>query len=152
MTKPPPPPALLHIWNQIAERVWREIPNYSRGQFSSVQFNCSVMCNSLRSHGLQHTRPTCPSPTPGACSNSCPLSWWCHLTISSSVVPFSSCLQSFPASGYFPMSQFFISGAQLLWLHRSFSFIVSPSNEYSEWISFRIDRLVSLQSKRLSRV
>ena len=76
-------------------------------QFSSVQFSLSVVSDSLRPHGLQHTRLPCPSPTPGACSNSCPLSRWCHPTISSSVVPFSSCPQSFPASGSFPMSQFF---------------------------------------------
>ena len=69
------------------------------------QFRCSVVSNSLRPHGLQHTRPPCPSPTPGACSNSCPLSWGCHPIISSSVMPFSSCLQSFPASGAFPVSQ-----------------------------------------------
>ena len=67
----------------------------------SVQFSYSVMSDSLQPHGLQHTRPPCPSPTPRACSNSCPSSWWCHPTISSSVVPFSSCLQSFPASGPF---------------------------------------------------
>ena len=80
--------------------------------FSSVQFSCSVMFDSLWPHGLQHTRLPCYSPTPGACSNSCPYSWWCHPTISSSVIPFSSCLQSFPASGSFPMSQFFTSGSQ----------------------------------------
>ena len=78
----------------------------------SVQFSHSVMSNSLRSHGLQHTRLPCPSPTPGACSNSNPLSWWCHPTISSSVIPFSSRLQSFPTSGSFPMIQFFLSGGQ----------------------------------------
>jgi len=70
------------------------------------------MSDSLRSHGLQHTRPPCPSPTPRCCSNSGPSSQWCHPTISSSVVPFSSCLQSFPASGSFPMCQFFASGGQ----------------------------------------
>ena len=70
------------------------------------------MCDSLQPHGLQHARPPCPSPTPGACSNSCPSSWWCNLTISSSVIPFSSWLQSIPASGSFPMSQFFASGGQ----------------------------------------
>ena len=75
----------------------------------SVQFSCSVTSNSLWPHGLQHTRPPCLSPTPGVYSNSCPLSWWCHPTISSSVVPFSCCLQSFPASASFPMSQFFAS-------------------------------------------
>ena len=73
----------------------------------SVQFSCSVVSDSLQPHGLQHASLPCPSPTPETCSNSCPLSWWCHPTISSSVVRFSSCLQSFPASGSFPMSQFF---------------------------------------------
>ena len=76
----------------------------------SVQFSCSVMSNSLRPYGLQHARPPCPSPTPGAYSNSHPLSLWCHPTISSSVIPFSSCLQSFPASGSFPMSRLFTLG------------------------------------------
>ena len=76
----------------------------------SVQFSHSVMSNSLWSYGLQHARLPCPSPTPGACSNSYPLSWWCHQTISSSVIPFS-CLQSFPALGSFPMSQLFTSGS-----------------------------------------
>ena len=73
----------------------------------SVQFSCSVVSDSLQPHGLQPARPPSPSPTPGAYSNSCPLSQWCHPTISSSIIPFSSCLQSFPASGSFPMSQFF---------------------------------------------
>ena len=77
---------------------------------SSVQFSHSVVSNSLWPHGLQHARPPCPSPTPGPCSNSCPLSRWCHPTISTSVVPFSSHLQSFPASGSFQMSQLFASG------------------------------------------
>ena len=76
----------------------------------SVQFSHSVMSNSLWSYGLQHARLPCPSPIPGACSNSYPLSWWCHQTISSSVIPFS-CLQSFPALGSFPMSQLFTSGS-----------------------------------------
>ena len=75
-----------------------------------LQFSHSVMSNSLQPHGLKHARPPCPSPTSRVYSNSCPLSQWCHPTISSSVVPFSSCLQSFPASGSFPMSQFFASG------------------------------------------
>ena len=77
---------------------------------TSVQFSHSVMSNSLQPYGLQHVRLPCPSPTPGVYSNSCPSSWWCHPTIISSVIPFSSCLQSFPASGSFPMSQFFASG------------------------------------------
>ena len=75
----------------------------------SVQFSCSVVSDSLQPHGLQHDRLPCPSPTPGACSNSCPFSWWCHPTISFSVICFSSCLESFPTSGSFPMSQFFAS-------------------------------------------
>ena len=78
----------------------------------SVQFACSALSESLRPHGLQNARLPCPSPTPRACSNSWPLSRWCHPTISSSAIPFSSCLQSFPASGSFPMSQFFTSGSQ----------------------------------------
>ena len=78
----------------------------------SVQFSCSAMSDSLRPHGLQHTMPPCPLPTPRVYSNSCPLSWWCHPTISSSVIPFSSCPQSFPASGSFQMSQLFVSGGQ----------------------------------------
>ena len=80
----------------------------------SVQFSCSVMSDSLWPHGLQHARLPCPSPTPGACSNSCSLSRWCHPTISSSVVPFSSCPQSFLATGSFPVSQFFTSGDQII--------------------------------------
>ena len=80
--------------------------------FQFSPFSCSVMSDSLRPHGLQHTRLRCPSPTPGACSNSCPLSQLCHPTISSSVLPFSSSLQSFPATGSFPMSWFFASGGQ----------------------------------------
>ena len=106
--------------------------------FSSVQFSRSMVSDSLQPHGLQQTRLPCPSPTPRAYSNSCPLSWWCHLTISSSVVPFSSRLQSFPASGSFQMSQFFTSGGPKYW---SFSFSISPSSEYLALISFRMDWL-----------
>ena len=83
-------------------------------QFSSVQFSRSVVSDSLRSHELQHTRPPCPSPTPGVHPNSCPLSQWCHSAISSSVVPFFSCPQSLPASGSFPMSQFLASMLKLI--------------------------------------
>ena len=79
---------------------------------ASVQFSHSVMSDSLQPHGLQHNRPPCPSPTPGVYPGSCPLSRWCHPTISSSGVPFSSCLQSFPTTGSFPVSQFFTSGGQ----------------------------------------
>ena len=101
-----------------------------------VQFNHSVMFDSLQSHRLQHARPPCPSPTPGAYSNSCASSWWCHPNISSSVTLFSSCLQSFPASESFPVSQF-SSGGQSI----GFSFNISPSNEHSGLISFRMDWL-----------
>ena len=82
-----------------------------------VQFSCSAVSDSLQPHGLQHARPPCPSPTPRACSNSCPSSWWCHPSISSSVIPFSSCLQSFPASGSFPMSQSSHQVAKILKFH-----------------------------------
>ena len=92
----------------------------------SVHFSRLVMSNSLWPHGLQHARLPCPSPTPGACSSSCPLSWWCHPTISSFVIPFSSHLQSFPASGSFPMSQFFASGNQSIGASASTS--VLPMN------------------------
>ena len=103
----------------------------------SVQFSHSVMSYSLWPHELQPARLPFPSPIPGACSNSRPLSRWCHPTISSPVIPFSSCLQSFPVSGSFPMSQFFVSCDQ----STGFSFSISPSSEYSGLISFRIDRL-----------
>ena len=107
------------------------------GSFSSVQFSHSVVSKSLRPHGLLHTRLPCPSPTSRACSGSCPSSRWCLPTTSSSVMPFSSCLQSFTAAGSFPMSQFFIRWSK----YWSFSFSISPSNEYSGLISFRIDWL-----------
>ena len=97
-------------------------PNFCQ----SVQFSHWVLSNSLWPHGLQHTRPPCPSPTSGVYPNSCPLSQWCHPTISSSVVPFSSCLQSFPASGFFPMGQFFTSGGQSIGISASAS--VLPMN------------------------
>ena len=96
--------------------------HYASVQFSSVAQSCPT----LRPHGLQHATPPCPSPTPRACSNSCPLSWRCHPTISSSVIPFSSCLQSFPASGSFPVSQFFALGGQSIGVSASTS--VLPMN------------------------
>ena len=104
--------------------------------FCHPQFSRSVMSNTLRFHGLQHARIPCPSPAPRTCSNSCPSSQWCHPAISSSVIPFCSCPQSLPASGSFLMSQLFASGGQNI---KSFSFSISPSNEYSGLISFRID-------------
>ena len=103
----------------LEEKLWQI-------QFSSAQFSCSVVSDSLQPHGLQQFRLPCPSPIPGIDSNSCPLSWWCHPTISSSVIPFSSCLQSFPASGSFLMSQFFASHGQILefqFQHQSFQWI-----------------------------
>ena len=109
----------------------------SHPYISSVQFSCSVMSDSLQPCRLQHTRLPCPSPAPGVFPNSCPLSQWCHPTISSFVVPLSSHLQSFPGSGSFPMSQFFTSGG---W-NWSFSFSISPSDKYSGLISFRMDWL-----------
>ena len=114
-----------------------------------VQFSLSVVSNSLRPHGLQHARPPCPSPTSGVYSNSCPLSRWCHPAISSSVVPFSSCPQSFPASGSFQMSQFFTSGGQNISVSASASVLPMNTQDWSplEWTDW-----ISLQSKGLSRV
>ena len=116
---------------------------------SSVQFSRSVVSDSLRPHELQHTRPPCPSPTPGDYSNSCPLSRWCHPTISSSVVPFSSCPQSFPASGSFPMSQLFAWGCQSIGVSASTSVLPKNTQDWSPlgWTSW-----ISLQSKGFSRV
>ena len=113
------------------------------------QFSCSVMSDSLRPHGLQHARLPCPSPTPGAYSNSCPSHWWRHPTISSSVVPFFSHLQSFPASGSFQMSQFFASGKQSIIVSASAS--VLPMN-IQDWCPLGWTGWISLQSKGLSRV
>ena len=122
-----------------------ELPVYS----VSVQFSHSVMFDSLQPHGPQHARLPCPSPTPGACSNSCLLSQWCHPTISSSVIPFSSLLQSFPASESFPLSQFFESGGQNIGVSASAS--VLPMN-FQDWFPLGWTSCISLQSKGLSRV
>ena len=102
----------------------------------SVQFTRSVMSDSLQPHGLQHARLPCPSPTPGAYSNSCPSCQWCHPTISSSVIPFSSCLQSFPGSGSFLVSQFFASGGQSIGVSASASVLLMNIHQ-----SFGIDWL-----------
>ena len=99
--------------------------------------SCPVMSDSLLSHGLLHAKLSYPSPSPRVCSNSCPLSQWCHPTILSSVGPFSYCFQSFPASGSFLMDWLFASGGKSIGV--SFSFSIIPSKEYSELISFRID-------------
>ena len=118
-------------------------------QFSSVEFSSvSQLCPTLRPHGLQHARPPCPSQTPRAYSNSCPPSWWCHPTISSSVIPFSS-LQSLPTSGSFPRSQFFASGGQSIGVSASAS--VLPMN-IQDWFPLEWIDWISLQSKGLSRV
>ena len=123
----------------VSEKVWD----------ISVQFSRSVMSDSWWAHGLQLARLPCPSSTPGACSNSCPLSRWSHPTISSSVIPFSSCLQSFPASGSFPMSQFFTSHGQSIGVLALES--VLPMN-IQDWFPLGWTGWISLQSKGLSRV
>ena len=114
-----------------------------------VQLSHSVVSDSLWPHGLQHARPPCPSPTLEVYSNSCPLSWWCHPTSSSSVVPFSPCLQSFPASGCFPMSQFFTWGGQSTGVSALAS--VLPMN-IQDWFPLGWTGLISVQSKGFSRV
>ena len=118
-------------------------------QFSSVHFSCSVVSNSLQPHESQHNSPPCPSTTPGVYSNSCPSSKWCHLAISYSVVPFSSCPQSLPASGSFPISQLFASGDQSIGVSASAS--VLPMNN-QDWSPLGWTGWISLQSKGLSRV
>ena len=117
--------------------------------FSSVQFSHSVVSNSLRPHELQHARPPCPSPTPGVYPNSCPSSRWCHPAISSSVIPFSSCPQSLPASGSFPMSQHFARSGQSIGVSASAS--VLPMNT-QDWSPLGWTGWISLQSKGLWRV
>ena len=116
---------------------------------SSVQFSRSVMSNSLRPHESQHARPPCPSSTPRVHSNSCPSSQWCHPTISSFVVPFSSCPQSLPGSEFFPMSQLFAWGGQSIGVSASATVLPTNTQDWSplEWTSW-----ISLQSKGLSRV
>ena len=129
--------------------------------FSSVQFCCSVVSDSLQPNGLRHARLPCPSATPGACSNSCPLSWWCHLTISYSVIPFSSGLQSFPASRSFLMSQFFASGGQSIGVSATASVLLMNIQDLfplvtqwcpTLWFPLGLTGWISLQSKGLSRV
>ena len=116
---------------------------------ASVQLSRSVVSNSLRPHDSQHARPPCPSPTPGVHSNSCPSSWWCHPAISSSVVPFSSCPQSLPASECSPMSQLFTWGGQSIGVSALASFL--PKNTH-DWFPLEWTGWISLQSKGLSRV
>ena len=140
-----------NVESKTMEKIYYANRNHKQVEvaISLVQFSCSVMSDSLRPHGLQHTRLPCPSPTPGACSNSCPPSRWCHPTISSSVITFSFCLSSFPAPGSFPMSQFFASGGQSIGASASAS--VLPMN-IQDWFPIGLTGLISLQSKGLSRV
>ena len=142
---------LVHILPQISHFSSQKTKNYLTFSLPShiilfLLFSCSVVSNSLWPHGLQHARLPCPSPTPGVCSNSCPLSQWCHPTISSSVIPLSSYPQSFPASGSFPMSWLFASGGQSIGASAS----VLPMN-IQGWFSFGLTGLISLLSKELSR-
>ena len=120
-----------------------------QSQAHSVQFSHSVVSDSSRPHGLQHTRPLCPSPTPRVYSNSSPLNQWCHPTISSSVVLFSSCLQSFPASGSFQMSKFFASGGKSIRFSTPASDLPVSSQD---WFPLGWTGWISLQSKGFSRV
>ena len=128
--------------------MWRnrkqKTPSKKQTQFSSVQFSCSVVSDSLQSCELQYTRPPCPSPTPGVHSDLCPSSQWCHPAISNSVIPFSSCPQSLPASESFPMSQFFSWGGQSTWVSALASFLPKKSQGWSpsEWTGW-----ISLQSR-----
>ena len=123
------------LWWALIQCNWYP---YKKQFSSSVQFSLLVVSNSLQPHEPQHSRPRCPSPTPGVHLNPCPLSWWCHPIISSSTVPFYSCPQSFPASGSFQMSQLFTSGGQSIGVS---SFNISPSNEHPGLISLRMDGL-----------
>ena len=146
-------PWIFGIWTSLHFRLLihrREILDLSPWvQFGSVQFSPSVVSNSLQPHGQKHARPLCPPSTPEVYSNSFPLSQWCHPTISSSVVPFSSCLQSCPASRSFPVSQLFSSGGQSIGVSASTS--VLPMN-IQDWFSLEWTSWISLQSKGLSRV
>ena len=136
-------------WTILQKKWGWKVYKFLRFLFSSVQFSRSVMLDSLQSHGLQHSRLPCLSPTPGAYSNSWPLSWWCHPTISSSAIPFSSHLQSFPATGSLPMSQFFASGGQITGVSALAS--VPPIN-IQDWFPLGWTGWISLQPKGLPRV
>ena len=137
---------MVFTCHQILFRLFKP---FSSVQFSSVQFSCSVMSGPLWLHGPQHARPPCPSSTSRVYSNSCPLRQWCHPTISSSVISFSSCPQSFLASGAFPMSQLFASGGQSIVVSASTSTL--PIN-IQDWFPLGWTGWISLQSKGLSRV
>ena len=133
--------SMVHTFSALLSWIWIEI-------FSSVQFSCSVMSDSLQPHEPQHARPPCPLPTPGIYTNPCPLTRWCHPTVSSSVIPFSSCPQSFSASGSFQMSQLFTSGGQSIGVSASTS--VLPMNTQN-WSPLGWTCWICLQSKGLSR-
>ena len=133
---------LTYVWNNT-------LFVFNKYQFSSVQFSCSVVSDSLQLHESQHTRPPCPSPTPGIYPNSCPSSRWCHPASSSSVIPFSSSPQSLPASESFQMSQLFAWGGQSIGVSASAS--VLPRNT-QDWSPLRWTGWISLQSKGLARV
>ena len=145
--------SLLTPWRKAHVPVswgpWKSIASLTSITEALVQFSCSVMSDSLRPHELQHARPFCPSPTPRVHPNSCPLSQWCHPNISFSVVPSSSCPQSFPASGSFQMSQFFASGGQSIGVSASTS--VLPMNT-QDWYPLGWTGWISLQYQGLSRV
>ena len=136
----------LYFFALITEEAFLISPCYS---FSSVQFSRSVMSDSLRPHELQHARPPCPSPTPGVHSNSCSSSRWCHPAILSSVVPFSSCPQSLPASDSFPMSQLFTWGGQRIGVSALASVLPVITQD---WFPLGRTGWIFLKSKRLSRV
>ena len=133
---------LTYVWNNT-------LFVFNKYQFSSVQFSCSVVSDSLQLHESQHTRPPCPSPTPGIYPNSCPSSRWCHPASSSSVIPFSSSPRSLPASESFQMSQLFAWGGQSTGVSASAS--VLPMNT-QDWSSLGWTGWISLQSKGLSRI
>ena len=137
---------LLHIycWVIVPHEGIHDGLDNSSSLSSSVQFSCLVVSDSWWPHGLQHARLPCPSPTPRNCSDSCPSSQWCHPTILASVIPFSSCLQSFPASGSFSVSQFFASGGQSIGVSALAS--VLPVN-IQDWLPLGWTGLISLQSK-----
>ena len=140
---------MQEMWKtQRTTKMIKCIVKFSSGRFSSVQFSHSVMSDSFRPHESQHTRPSCPSLSPRVHSDSHPSSRWCHPAISSSVVPFSSCPQSLPASESFPMSQIFAWGGQSSGVPALASFLPKNTQDWSlEWTGW-----ISLQSKGLSRV
>ena len=136
------------VWCLNQWRLWGSL-QFHKVHFFFSQFSSVIQLCLLRPHGLQHARPPYPSPTPGVYPNSCPLSWWCHPTISSSAIPFSSCLQSFPTSGSFQMSQLFASDGQSIGVSASTSVLLV---NIQDWSPFGCTGWTSLQSKGLLRV